>query len=211
MNIDMPYPVFSHFIKRSVINLKTAGVVTLAVSSVSCGLQPGAKKKVERPKQVKIAGIHDQSAQIEIPTLSSRVHTDSYSADVSDLQIAQQIHDAINVERQQASLPPLSRFIQLDHMAKQHSQFMAIQGVISHDGFKGRANRMQKSYRMNKAAENVAKAKGIPRNTLAGFFVTSWVKSRGHQRNLMANNNYTGVGVYTSADGTTYATQLFGK
>jgi len=165
---------------------------------------------VKRPP---IAGIHDQNAQTFSPTLTKKVNV-GYGS-YSDAQVEQQILDGINIHRQGAGLPPLTRVVEIDNMSERHSQYMAVESSaglnLSHDGFKGRAKILTRQLKMRKAAENVAGVKGISRAALADWFVKGWINSKGHLRNLMGNYSYTGVGVYTAVDGTTFATQVFAK
>jgi len=103
----------------------------------------------------------------------------------------------------------LTRNASLDQLARDHSQYMAAAGTLSHDGFPGPGGRAQTALSIvggSSAAENVLK---YHESSSASEMVTGWCNSSGHQANML-NPTYTrtGMGIFISG-GYVYATQIF--
>jgi len=103
----------------------------------------------------------------------------------------------------------LTRNASLDQLARDHSQYMAAAGVLSHDGFSGPGGRAQTALSIvggSSAAENVLM---YHESSSASEMVTGWCNSSGHQTNML-NPAYarTGMGIFISG-GYVYATQIF--
>ena len=103
----------------------------------------------------------------------------------------------------------LTRNASLDQLARDHSQYMAAAGTLSHDGFPGPGGRAQTALSIvggSSAAENVLM---YHESSSASEMVTGWCNSSGHQANML-NPTYTrtGMGIFISG-GYVYATQIF--
>jgi uncharacterized protein YkwD len=88
----------------------------------------------------------------------------------------------INQYRQQQGLAALTTNSVITQQARQHSQTMASQGRISHDGFSGRVQTIGKTIRYRSAGENVAYNSGFS-NPVAQA-VSGWLRSPGHLATL---------------------------
>ncbi|KYQ96792.1 hypothetical protein DLAC_04092 [Tieghemostelium lacteum] len=97
---------------------------------------------------------------------------------------------------------------QLFKIACQHSRDMAECKVpFGHQGFNDRVK--QYPFYSSGAAENVAY--NNCESSAAQVTVDGWIKSPGHQKNLVGNFNICSIGVHQSSDGKWYFTQLFGS
>jgi len=135
---------------------------------------------------------------------------------MSTADIESRVHQLINAERMAGGLAPLTRMPEIDSLARQHSSYMSRRSssgnlVISHDGFKSRAGVMARELRFRNSAENVAAQKGWASASAPVRFVDGWMKSKGHLKNIMADYQFTGLGVVATPNGSIFATQLFAK
>ena len=117
----------------------------------------------------------------------------------------------VNAERANAGLPALAACATLDLAAQRHSDDQAARSTMSHTGGDGsdlgtRADRA--GYRgWNALGENVAYGYGSPASVMAG-----WMSSSGHRGNILSGSfTNVGFGLATSASGTPYWTQDFGR
>jgi uncharacterized protein YkwD len=117
------------------------------------------------------------------------------------------IHDRVNQYRQSQNLPPLTFDPTIAAQARSHSAKMANTSRLSHDGFKERVEVVAKTIVYRGAAENVAYNMGHthPDDTA----VKGWIKSPGHQHNLVGVYDLTGIGVAQNNKGEYYFTQIF--
>jgi uncharacterized protein YkwD len=117
------------------------------------------------------------------------------------------IHDRVNQYRQAQNLPPLTFDPTISAQARAHSVKMATTSHLSHDGFKERVNVVSRTIAYRGAAENVAYNMGHthPDDTA----VKGWIKSPGHQRNMVGSYDLTGIGVAQNDKGEYYFTQIF--
>lgn len=121
----------------------------------------------------------------------------------------QQILDLVNQERAKVGADSLRINEQLDQAADLHTQDQANMDKMSHTGSNGStmAERIQDAgYQYSTAGENVASGYLDAEAVVAG-----WMGSEGHRANIL-NSSFEelGVGYGTSADGSTYWTQVFG-
>lgn len=112
----------------------------------------------------------------------------------------------INEYRQQHGLPKLTMDNHLVREAKQHSNDMASHRMpFGHQDFTKRIARLHKQIKNSGAgAENVAYNYKDARTV-----VQQWVRSPGHQRNIVGNYNLTGIGIARDRLGRIYYTQIF--
>lgn len=142
----------------------------------------------------------------QIPTTTSKT---ILVADTSELQqLEQAIHQQVNQYRQSQNLPPLTLNSTISEQAKIHSQNMAAGKVpFSHEGFEGRVEAIAQTITYRSAAENVATNYGY--SDPATQSVKGWIKSPGHQKNMVGDFNLSGVGVAKDSEGKYYFTQMF--
>ncbi|WP_017294640.1 CAP domain-containing protein [Geminocystis herdmanii] len=122
------------------------------------------------------------------------------------LVLEKSIHQKVNQYRQSKKLSPLKFDSRISEEARKHSQNMANKTVpFSHQGFETRVVNTRINYRS--VAENVAYNQGHKNPDQVA--VDGWIKSLGHQKNMVGNFNLTGVGVAKNAQGEYYFTQIF--
>ena len=120
--------------------------------------------------------------------------------------LEQSIHNQVNQYRRAQKLPPLAFDQTISEQARAHSAAMANSGRISHNGFDDRAAAIGQTITYKSVAENVASNQGYenPDNTA----VKGWIKSPGHQQNMVGDFDLTGIGVVEKG-GSYYFTQIF--
>lgn len=114
------------------------------------------------------------------------------------------IHKEINLYRESINLSSLELNSLIAEEAKKHTDYMISNGVISHDNFSDRANRLVATPGGSSVAENVAY--GYP---TAKAVVTGWLNSSGHRKNIEGNFNITGISAIKDKNGRYYYTQIF--
>lgn len=125
----------------------------------------------------------------------------------------EQIQQSINYYRNAFGKTSLEPHKELSRIALQHSRNMADSHrpnafTLSHQGFGKRAAEAH-SIGMLAVSENIAVAKGMGQQNISSI-VENWIDSRSHRKNLLGDYTHTGVAVAHAADGSVYATQLFG-
>jgi uncharacterized protein YkwD len=120
--------------------------------------------------------------------------------------LEQSIYNQVNQYRRVQNLPPLAFDQTISEQARAHSAAMANSGRISHNGFDDRAALIGQTITYSSVAENVASNQGYenPDNTA----VKGWIKSPGHQQNMVGDFDLTGIGVVEKG-GSYYFTQIF--
>ena len=119
-----------------------------------------------------------------------------------------EVYNLVNTYRRSRDLPPLVLSDEVAAIARQHSQAIASGQIpFSHDGFEARARQLQGAVTYRSIAENIASNQGFDRPSERA--VAGWVKSSGHQRNILGSFDRTGIGIARAGDGTYYFTQLF--
>jgi uncharacterized protein YkwD len=135
-------------------------------------------------------------------SLPNGVHQNLIAAN----SLEQSVHNQVNQYRRAQSLPPLAFDQTIAEQARVHSAAMANSSRISHNGFDDRAAAIGQTITYSSVAENVASNQGYenPDNTA----VKGWIKSPGHQQNMVGNFDLTGIGV-VERGGSYYFTQIF--
>ena len=124
--------------------------------------------------------------------------------------LEQSINAQVNQYRQSRNLPPLTLDSRISEQARAHSQAMANDSVpFSHEGFDQRVKAIARSIRYAAAAENIAYNQGY--SDPGEQAVQGWIKSPGHQKNMVGDYDLTGIGVAKNANGEYYFTQIFIK
>lgn len=140
----------------------------------------------------------------DLITLSSKPV--NAASDVAAME--KSVHRQINQYRGKKGLPPLKLDGKISAIAREHSKRMADKKVaFGHDGSKSRYQKISKLIRWRGVAENVAYNQGY-RNP-GKSAVDGWIKSPGHQRNMVGKYEVTGIGVAKNSKGEYYFTQLF--
>jgi uncharacterized protein YkwD len=120
--------------------------------------------------------------------------------------LAQSIHNQVNQYRQSQNLPPLVFDETIAEQARAHSMNMVNIDTLSHDGFDDRVKTIEQVIPYSGAAENVAFNMGHARPDDTA--IQGWIKSPGHNRNMLGNYDLTGIGV-AERGGNYYFTQIF--
>jgi uncharacterized protein YkwD len=134
-------------------------------------------------------------------------------AGVSSLE--QGIWTGINAERGRVGLSKLTLDSRLSMAARGHAKDMADRNYFDHHsgkpGFDTAGDRIHQAGSFEQAwAENIAFEQGEPDSSIAQTFVTGWIHSAGHYKNIMTGSfTHTGIGVFKSNDGRVYAVQIF--
>jgi uncharacterized protein YkwD len=125
------------------------------------------------------------------------------------MALERQVFALINEYRQDHALPALAWNDAIADTARGHSRDMAEGRVdFGHDGFRDRVGHLRDALGgVAGAGENVLLTDD-PRD-LARSAVTQWLHSPPHLHNIRGNFSYSGIGVWASADGTIYFTQIF--
>ena len=146
----------------------------------------------------------------QIPTIKTTYNTGSAS------KIEREIHQAINAFRMGKGLPKLSSHETLREAAETHSNYMMHKAQskgnllhINHDRFSQRSHKLRASGVSGSIAENVAVLQGIPESQAAERFVSQWINSKGHLKNILSNHRASGIAVSFGSNNTIYATQIF--
>jgi Cysteine-rich secretory protein family len=121
----------------------------------------------------------------------------------------------INTERTKAGLGALKFDVRLSAAARGHAKDMADRNYFEHHsgrtGFDTPGDRIHQAGSFEQAwAENIAFEQGKPDSSIVATFVTGWMNSPGHFKNIMTPGfTHTGIGVFKSNDGRVYAVQEF--
>ncbi|MCU0782040.1 MAG: CAP domain-containing protein [Akkermansiaceae bacterium] len=136
----------------------------------------------------------------------------------AELSRAGDLHQAVNAYRGSRALKPLQRHSGLDQLASRHSEFMRVNRGkfkgpngpnLSHEGFEYRMDYARHQFGIQRLAENVAYSGGNGPGTV-GALTKAWTNSSLHRENMTEEWAVTGIGIRIDADGTVFATQLFG-
>jgi uncharacterized protein YkwD len=139
------------------------------------------------------------------------LNPESPLADVEALE--QRCLSEINRVRRAHRLAPLEHSKELLLVARSHSRRMSDEGFFSHtdpDGFsiKERVNRA--GIKWKAVAENIASSRGYSNPVAVSMH--GWMDSAGHRSNILNHDfNVTAVGVWISATGAVYFTEIFVK
>ncbi|MBW4652407.1 MAG: CAP domain-containing protein [Kaiparowitsia implicata GSE-PSE-MK54-09C] len=117
------------------------------------------------------------------------------------------VFEQINAYRQTRGLEPLELDPVITRQARLHSDAMAAQGQLSHDGFQSRVQEIGWTVTYSNASENVAFSQGF--REPGAQAVQGWINSPGHRQNLEGRYDVTGIGASHTTDGRVYFTQIF--
>ena len=131
--------------------------------------------------------------------------------DVPYAELEARLHREINAIRMHKHLVLLERRIDLDRVARIHSEDMARRGYLSHENPEGR-NPLDRiatgaSDGFTLAAENLGTT---DRSDSTREILDAWLASPVHRQNLLAPPfNATGIGVARNSDGSWVYTQVY--
>ncbi len=136
----------------------------------------------------------------------------------SDSSVTGRLFDEVNGYRASQGKQAIQRHPGLDKLAQQHSEYLrAHRGTfslsgknVSHIGFEGRTLYARERYNMANFSENVAAATQAGSNGPKRL-LELWQGSKDHNKNMLDDWTYSGIGVAVDEDGTVFATQLFGN
>jgi uncharacterized protein YkwD len=114
----------------------------------------------------------------------------------------------VNAVRTSNGKAPLTRNAYIDGLCRQHAQYMAGQGVLSHDNADARCNAIFTNISgMHACAENVLQ-NNVPCD--ANDMAQQWFNSTLHKTNTL-NAAYTqsGMGIVIDGNGKIWACQMF--
>jgi uncharacterized protein YkwD len=115
------------------------------------------------------------------------------------------IMDLINAHRKSINLSELSPMNIVSSVADGHTNYMIVNGEVSHDNFAQRAATLQQNANANKVGENVAYGFGTAEGAVNG-----WLNSPAHKA-IIETEEYTHFGISTDKDssGRNYFTHIF--
>jgi uncharacterized protein YkwD len=142
----------------------------------------------------------------------SHVPVSSRTAKSSSL--SNQVFREVNSYRASKGKAALERHPGLDHLAKQHCDYLVKNGGkfslygsnVSHIGLQGRGLIARQAYKIRSIGENVVSSHDQSPTRL----VSLWADSEGHEYNMSADWACTGVATAITPDGRVISTQIFG-
>lgn len=123
--------------------------------------------------------------------------------------LGSRLYTATNAYRRASGKRTLVRKADLDRLAQQHSETMALRGKLDHAGGSSRTDTVAARYGVAEKAENVMRWHvQAGRNPQAMLKV--WVDSSQHRRNLLgANYAMGGLGIAQDEQGNIWVTQIY--
>lgn len=140
--------------------------------------------------------------------VSASIHPDS--------SVSSRFFQEVNTYRRNQGAKELQRHAGLDRLAQEHCEYLrknrgsfSLNGRnVSHIGFDGRSLIARERYNMENVSENVAAA-NHPGENMASVLVGLWKGSKDHNKNMLDDWTYSGMGVVVDSDGMAFATQIF--
>ncbi|HEY9864603.1 MAG TPA: CAP domain-containing protein [Candidatus Obscuribacterales bacterium] len=130
----------------------------------------------------------------------------SNSSNLEQLELS--VHQQVNDYRKSKNLPPLKLDPNISEQSRIHSYAMANgQVAFGHGGSEARFQKIRQFAPWREIGENVAFNSGY--SNPGKEAVEGWIESPGHQRNMVGNYDFTGVGIVRNAKGEYYFTQIF--
>ena len=186
-----------------------AVVLTIMTLGSGCGTNETMSASVTKNSddtavysQSHVVQPHNVTSQQAGVTLPPRTQKD-------DDLMAREAFNAVNIERMNRRLPPLTWDDRVAKIAKNHAAYLASVGKLDHVG----ANRStirdrMASLRWTAAGENLAMNKGYVdpiKNAIEG-----WIRSSGHAANMFSSTyRVSGMAVVRSRNGTYFFVQNF--
>jgi uncharacterized protein YkwD len=149
-------------------------------------------------------------AKTSTPPPATQAYNNTSPSSISN-PVLNSLHTAVlkqvNEYRQSQNLPPLVADPAISAIAQAHSEQMATEGGITHDGFNQRTDAISKTIVYRSAAENVGYNMGYAKPD--AIVIQDWIDSPGHHKNMVGRFDLTGIGVAKNARGEYYFTQIF--
>jgi len=128
-----------------------------------------------------------------------------------DRDLEHNVLDLINKQRVENNLPPLAWNHQVAEIARLHSRDMGWNNYFNHRGLDGKmvSDRAETSgIEWHMIGENIAMLGGF--SDPIDHVVEGWMQSPGHRKNILDPRwKETGIGIFITANGTYYFTQVF--
>lgn len=157
-------------------------------------------------RSISAATVQENSPETAAPTKRAYNNPQSTSAPVLT-RLELETYKLVNKYRQSRNLPPLEIDPAISATARAHSEKMAANRHMTHDGFHERTESISQTIVYRKAAENLAYNMGYGQPDLVA--VQGWIESPGHQKNMTGQYDLTGIGISQNAKGEYYFTQIF--
>lgn len=125
---------------------------------------------------------------------------------LESLSIEEEILQLVNAHRTSIDMEVLITNTLANQLAKEHNLFMIGEGIISHDNFEVRADRLFDEENANSVGENVAAKQKSAKDVME-----AWLNSQGHRENIEGNFTHIGISAIKNDVGQYYYTQLFMK
>lgn len=170
----------------------------------------------------KVSVKQNNSSSQPVKNISSNVNNTANSSNVNNTvnssenfmaQVEQLIYSKVNEQRAANGLSQLSYNDTMQKYARIKSKDMGDNNYFDHKDLNGNlitVKMKNDGVSYNAWAENIAYISGVSdANALANQFMTNWMNSEGHRKNILSTNvNSIGIGVYKIGN-KVYATQEF--
>lgn len=171
-------------------------IVFLPLFLISCGNGEGRGPTSRNPSSQPNVGIKNNPTE---PVKSEPSNASALESEAFNL---------VNEYRISKGKTPLIWDNTIANVSRGHSEDMANKVVpIGHDGFNQRASTLQAALKATLIGENVAVNKG--HSDPVETAVNGWIKSPGHEANMVGDFTKTGMGVAVNSSGEYYFTQMF--
>lgn len=153
------------------------------------------------------------SSNVNNTANNSNVNNTANDSENFMAQVEQLIYSKVNEQRAANGLSQLSYNDTMQKYARIKSKDMGDNNYFDHKDLNGNlitVKMKNDGVRYNAWAENIAYISGVSDpNALANQFMTNWMNSEGHRKNILSTNvNSIGIGVYKIGN-KVYATQEF--
>lgn len=140
----------------------------------------------------------DDIEEFESADLSAKVVPVAYSS------IELEVLDLVNIYRSENGLADLDYIDDISRQAIAHNDHMVERDEVCHHDFPSRYSALVNSVEAKSVSENVAFG-----YRTAEAVVNAWVKSEGHQKNMLGDHTHFGISVKEDGEGKLYYTNIF--
>ncbi len=175
----------------------------IVIMSASCSTDEASENE---DTSEKIEDVDESEKTEEVDSSSTDEEDDNTSSDQNTevSAMAQEILNLINTHRESIGKDALVFNTLANTLAKEHTEYMIAQDVLSHDGFQERSQRLNQEEQAAGTAENVASRYNSAQNV-----VNAWLGSTRHKQNIEGNYTHTGISAIQNNSGTYFFTQIF--
>jgi uncharacterized protein YkwD len=129
--------------------------------------------------------------------------------DPTSRHLEAELHELVNLYRQERGLPALRYSPALARIAREHSRAMAAGAApFSHDGIEVRAQDAQRQLPLVTMGENLLRTEAVPSMAVLNA-LSGWLASPSHREAVEGCFDQAGAGVALDSQGRVYFTQLF--